>query len=948
MSTQSQALISYCEALNRSAKKACDWVDRFVEDPRREDTLLKLKKIRRLSNRYRLAAGKRPSVALFGESQVGKTYLVKTIAKLPNAETQEIFIPQTGQKYNFNDIQPEGNNAETTGIVTRFTTQRFPAKPGYPLYVSLLSQADIVKILAVAYLNNIKDRVYEITEARLEEIDQKLIELSALQSINNLNQGLTEDDIYDIEEYINFKSRNEDVVKSLKDSKFWKKIADLLPKTPYNRRIELFTFIWGQQPFFNQIFTLLSETLRTLNFSTSVFAHMDAIVPKTETILTIERYFSLLDKDPKPLRVVTEHGSEVDINRNALSSLTAELVLNVPDELIENEDRRLFRKSDLLDFPGARSAKQFQERSLDNVNSRELLELFVRGKVAFLFDRYNDHAEISALGYCIHNKQCDVTDLPKLVATWIDRAIGDTPEKRLERENRLSNLVADKSVSRINQMFVILTKANTDLVGTIQDIDNIPSSHDGKWEARYKKFFRDFLSNGTDYNWPDQWTGASGQYTSFKNIFPIRDPQYYQATIYNGVKPNGLGQETELKPEYTQRYQDMRTSFVSNPYVKRYSYNPEECWNEFSQLNKSGIDYLLRYLTPACDPIIKQEQIKGLATELQHELYTCLQQYHRGDQAEEIRKAQAQARRFDAQFAAAQLSRNVTGRLLNALLLPEEVCAQEYRDLVNRPENYLTVATDSDVSTNSSVSLYDFADSLALLSSPLSDTDTLLTQLDEYWGCDRATTLEMLNEASVVIEKPKPAVDKAMILSRNLLSRLMQQFSSVAADEFYTQRLGLSRELLGLIVGQLKQNIERVGLYQKLADTVREEIKAFHSVDNSNFDLVARTASAFLNKFVATAGYGFLDTQQRPLLTGATGQKVFPENRLLRQEKEAIVLTLPNKKIPGESIYTSWRLAISDSFVANIHFIYGSSYRQVPDPAYVEFEKFYADMPSPA
>src|SRR5690554_4007708 len=66
------------------------------------------------------ALTKRPSIAIFGQSQVGKSYLVQNLAKPFDSQYLKIKVSQDNGDINFlTEMNPDGGQ-ESTGLVTRF------------------------------------------------------------------------------------------------------------------------------------------------------------------------------------------------------------------------------------------------------------------------------------------------------------------------------------------------------------------------------------------------------------------------------------------------------------------------------------------------------------------------------------------------------------------------------------------------------------------------------------------------------------------------------------------------------------------------------------------------------------------------------------------------------------------------------------------------------------
>ncbi|MBR5101731.1 MAG: hypothetical protein IK092_01225, partial [Muribaculaceae bacterium] len=112
-------------------EKASQWQE-YVPQAERLQYVRELVDIRRGFKKIQFASEERCSTAAFGESQMGKSYLVSAL----NSEPGKPFTVTDGVKsYNFIDeINPSNPNSqvESTGLVTRFTTEHLEDVPvGY-------------------------------------------------------------------------------------------------------------------------------------------------------------------------------------------------------------------------------------------------------------------------------------------------------------------------------------------------------------------------------------------------------------------------------------------------------------------------------------------------------------------------------------------------------------------------------------------------------------------------------------------------------------------------------------------------------------------------------------------------------------------------------------------------------------------------------------------------
>ena len=84
-------------------------------------------------------------VGVFGPSQAGKSYLVSVLAR-PGEKPLIADFDGEGKDF-IAEINPEGGK-ESTGLVTRFSLTRQAHPKGFPVCLRLLSEADVIKIIA--------------------------------------------------------------------------------------------------------------------------------------------------------------------------------------------------------------------------------------------------------------------------------------------------------------------------------------------------------------------------------------------------------------------------------------------------------------------------------------------------------------------------------------------------------------------------------------------------------------------------------------------------------------------------------------------------------------------------------------------------------------------------------------------------------------------------------
>ena len=99
-----------------------------------------------------------PAAAVFGESQVGKSYLVQNLLK--NHEgVLRVLTDRNGGTANFIlDLNPSGGGVESTSLITRFTVRDSAGdNDAFPIAVKLFSPVDVALTLADSYYSDVQN-----------------------------------------------------------------------------------------------------------------------------------------------------------------------------------------------------------------------------------------------------------------------------------------------------------------------------------------------------------------------------------------------------------------------------------------------------------------------------------------------------------------------------------------------------------------------------------------------------------------------------------------------------------------------------------------------------------------------------------------------------------------------------------------------------------------------
>ena len=919
-SQETVTLIQQCTKVKQVIEDSMKWVTANVEKDKQAVTIYNLKKLRRDAKRYESALPRRPSVAIFGQSQVGQSYLVSNLAKTAEAVSLFVKVPDTGEEVDFiANINPPGGGKEATGLVSRFTTKNNWQAGFKPYLLRLFSQADLVKIISNGYLSDITHYQYAINR---DEI-QKTIQTLAERKQNSPCPGFSEDDVYDVKDYCNNNFRDHFIIKDLNNINFWDDIAAIVPYIDSSERFKVFEILWGKQPFFTELFKKLSDGLKQLNFLSEVRTELSALTPQQDTILDVERLRELYKETKKPPVNCYDGGTLLaTLDRSILSALCAEVVLPLSDETANHPKRAFLKDADVLDFPGARSRQQIPEITFEEKDNNDKLLVFLRGKIAFLFNRYNFNYEISTLLFCMDDKQPEVADLPKFLYEWIRNTHGGSPEKRAERERQLALLVQQREIEKLIPLLVVFTKFNIELAGNpATERPGELGPHNAKWTARIGANFADQMGISVGDTWIQNWDNNG----PFKNVFPLRDPKWSKS-FFDGIDTDGV--ERELKPEYVQKFEDMKNAWVNHKDVIAHVHNPLECWNEFTQPNKSGIDYIIKYMSPTCDPIIKLQQIKTGIEDLKVQLYDQLSAFYQGGNIDEkLKKAKVFAAQAFMALMKMQKDKNTFGNFVDKLTITDDLSWKIYFDLMMNKQIEIAATPVPQVETGNTVDL-DLIEMLGQFITIEKDeaASSILQKLRDFFGLDTDEELKaVLQESGIDIQKLLDAKenkkkvggdinDRAFLFAEKLLSRWLEYIEGVKDDDVL-ENLGLNKKTADLILNELNRCKNRVNLKKIIADAVREHVETFQLT--SNIDIVARISAILINKFVNSLGWDFVPVAERPKVKPTDTLPVFAPRSVKAPQKKDLKLQI---EFPGERFFNEWATGLRSSFEANVYY----------------------------
>ncbi|AYG99906.1 type III secretion system effector [Pectobacterium parmentieri] len=658
MSTiNSEQIIQGWQNIEAGAGQAIDWIATVREDAphldREADHLtINLRRSRNKARRLAQAAAKPMTVGFFGLSQAGKSYLISALAagENGNLETQ-----LAGKQLDFlKHINPPGGGKEATGLVTRFSRRGASLREHQQVSLLLFSEVEMGKILANAFIHDFNQEKFnwQYDEKRTHNL------LMALAKRRNASRvpGVTEDDVVSLWDYL---SRHAGKSQSRLALHYWPQAIALAPwLTPKDRGV-LFSVLWGDVPELTEAYTQFAQTLQRLGGAPEVRAPLhtlvqekDGLLVQHDSIMNVDM-LERLNKEPDVRIDVTpvqdgQAGASVEISLAELAALTVEL--HIP--LLTPPREPLFESVDLLDFPGYRGRLGVESmddirREVKSEDSNPLAQLILRGKVAYLFERYTENQEMNVLVVCTAStKQSDVKEVGDVLNEWINYTQGADTEAR---GRRLPGLIwaltmFDLRISQGLSHDEAILRQSWGLGGMIKMA----------MTERFGKF-----------KWMQEW--QQGQ--AFNNTFLVRKPG--QITPFIRIENE---KEDAIREESKAQLALMRKTFLEDSAVTRYIATPDAAWDAMLSLNDGGMRRMADYLSQVARPEVKLERIAEQLQDMRGELVEGgLGKWYQPEGEEEVAKKNLIAQEI---LAALKKRNGMHGELL-ARLVPTRRSLQE-------------------------------------------------------------------------------------------------------------------------------------------------------------------------------------------------------------------------------------------------------------------------------
>lgn len=842
-----------------------------------DEKYLQLVEQRRRLKQVAEAEKNNPGIAAFGKSQVGKSYLIGCLLK----DNGKPFMVYSGDKaYDFvlkiNPPSDEGGGKESTGVVSRFSSMKRNIdmyNKDLPVLVKCFTLADIVTILADSYF---KDMNYKsLTQPEIEEFAQKVYTDYATKS--DLECPLiTSDDVLAMKSYFKKYINHAQVFTNVP---FFDKIALVIEKIPVSKYVNVFACIWNNNEHITQLYNKLYDILSRYNFPRFLYLPIEAVLhneTKENTIMSVQCLKQLLSEKQQYFTDVylkigdkyEKRGSNVP--KSEICSICSEVIFKIEDSFLQSSGKydftyigddvkdslnhgeikmEMLRDNDLLDFPGARAREEEKLETMSNNDT--LLTCFLRGKVAYLFNKYNEEMTINILLYCHHHKDNDVTGLYKLIEKWVNNYVGKTFEDRN----------AKLQTTKVSPLFYIGTMFNLDMqLGIGSEITEHAINQ--RWTGRFDTVVNSQCFHINSVDWVKNFT-KNGE--SFKNSYMLRDFKFSGPNrgLYRGfvddLGRNIIGtEETEMIMD-SDYLKIMRKTFAENIYCKQFFDNPALSFDVAATMNNDGSLYILENLKTAAENIgtARENDFQKVCNEVATYVDGVMRQYYVPEDAnqqlaENLRKADEIR---NDMLLAKHDEFNYFGMLLRKLQISEseiynklktEILGNLHQMVFSFKENYTKILRETDYFEG------------------CKDEEEKWRLFLDCFKFDGNTYEEQKQKAVEYLDSHN--IDKDRLFAADVEKHIN---SAVIAREILKRWIDsispLEREY-GVTLGYIIQCYKTVAKSLNIQGQIESEIAPYTDIPTGNIvqiDLIADIISTIINKFVLDFGYARLSALQK-------------------------------------------------------------------------------------
>jgi hypothetical protein len=842
------------EQVYQASAQAIEWVNQTRDSSKRlnneaDNLILDLRRLRNSAKRLGDVSTKSVAVGFFGLSQAGKSYLISALAAGENGKLETVV---DNEILDFIDhVNPVGGGKEATGLVTRFSRTAKGGIANYPLELKLFQEVEIVKILINAYFKDF-DQQKVINKIEFSALNQ-LIQHTESKKQSNYAGGITEDDVVDLYDYLSENFGNS--LDGLKGG-YWEKAVALLPYLSIADRGALLSILWGGISELTAIYVQLATTLSSLSHANTVYAPISVLVKENDgkksqidSIMNVDMLERLNTEKDLSVTVVPLNGAPTPISLAQLAFLTAELIF----PLVNQTRVATFEKVDLLDFPGYRGRLNLISIS-DVKEGNPIAQLLLRGKVAYLFEKYTDSQEMNVLVVCTpSDKQSDVNDVGPVLERWIDKTQGETAEKRATKKAGL--------------LWAITMFDKRIVTSLHQSEDNLRNTW-GKGGLLQQTILERFGS----YDWLSNWSNDG----KFNNVFLVRKPGFDVPFLNVDA---GANLELSYNDNYQEKMSILKNTFIENPDIKEYVNAPEQAWDAMLKLNDGGIGRISQYLEQVAITEVKQQRIiEQLNEKIDYIINMRFDTWYQASSDEELGKKKQVITNVVKELQGKAL---LLGELLKVLELPDQTIRAIYH----------SSHTDNDIINT--------------------DSDDEIDNSSNDFGLN--TEFELFPDVNPSLEsKVVASIPTESKFAKNVFTAWLEHLRNVVLDKQILQFFGFEQKSLSFVIEELITAASRLKIEASLTKIVLDN----ENMGSKRDDLESRQISSIhmlLADFIAWLGFIEGQASEIPISRVNQGKLIFssPLDRFTDQLSHPLPILDDKTKNYSQFAIFDWFIAFA-------------------------------------
>lgn len=821
--------------------------------------------------------GLRPTTAVYGKSQVGKSYL---ISRLFSLNGRPITLDFPGKKVDFiSEINPAGHGQEATGVVSRFTIEK-PSDPAFPVQVELMRPAELLQVWIDSYVEDTESSVSRTWEA-------------PRMSTGSEGELMKRTEVVELQDYIEDRlSIKSPHLTDLSESDFWEKSINNISQIASDTElfVRWFEVLWGCQPEFSKAMRLLLRASTKLDIANGSRAQVTVkTVMRTDRegkgLIDVKTLKALLWQEDM-IEVLGANGT-VSVSVEALSALTKEVVLPVEPALL-NENPFL-AESDFLDFPGARTSLAGAI-----VDDHSVMDCFLRSKVRYLFQSYSSSYEINNLMWCLDGENMEARGQIDDVDLWLSCCVGDNVTKRKEYVERRG----------CQPLACVQTKFDK----ALQEPGNI----DGRLGVH---FVDEVQKKG--YDWLDQWDGET-----FKETHFLRNPEFSTALFAGYDKGNSSFEEASIKNH--EQLKLAKDALFSNGWLSSHCADLAEKWKNISRPNEVGLESIRSFLNEAAKKSGAEVNLAMQLCNVQEEFLTQIRgMVVSADATEQLRTADK---------AYKEIERALKDAALNFMRQPDHeghsgagFIDQTQRLLMTDSLHVMMVLENLEDLGQGSTSQY--ADFLRLWDGfrPNMNFEERLIHLSEKRGESQVETLEFLEGEGINLRIlfPEERTGIASGKIEGALSQLMKRKLEInGAAGSWMMDAGMPQQTVERLLDELKITIAERNLGSLISQSTRSMRAASAGVQQDKSQVLANAISHWWNECLLICDNRFFSQEEMTHLQITSTNEKGTTQAFEMKLKEALGedLWASIDAVAQQSFQTrlaTWLTSIKNSFRAN-------------------------------